>query len=344
MQTVWMRIRDSGWNSDERRLRALIRLVIHYAMWVLFALVLRILSLPAVHWFTAQRTAISEIGPQGAVFFTQLLAVLISTWLAVRFLDQRAFSQLGLQIDRNWWFDLIFGLALGAVLMTLIFAVESGLQWVTVSDTMVVGSNTSVPFWLAILGPAFAFICVGISEEILTRGYQMRNMAEGFNFGRRHAVVALLASYLVSSFVFGMLHVRNPNSTWISTIYLMMAGLFLGLGLVLTGRLGLPIGLHISWNFFQGTVYGFPVSGNEFSSTAFIAIEQAGPVRWTGGAFGPEAGLIGIFAIVLGCGLILLWVRMRYGDVALCQPYTVYTPRRGHGVNEAAVAGVGETS
>ena len=144
---------------------------------------------------------------------------------------------------------------------------------------------------------------------------------------------------MISSSLFGLLHVFNPNSTWISTVYLMLAGIFLGLGLVLTGRLGLPIGLHITWNFFMGNVYGFPVSGNDFSSTTVIAIEQGGPDLWTGGAFGPEAGLLGIVAILLGVLLTILWVRGRYNRIELYEPLAYYRPlhQAGAGMpNDAA--------
>ena len=76
----------------------------------------------------------------------------------------------------------------------------------------------------------------------------------------------------------------------LSTLYLMLTGLFFGLGYVLTGRLGLSIGLHFTWNFFQGNVYGFPVSGNIVGSASVLTIEQRGPALWTGARLAQKLG------------------------------------------------------
>jgi uncharacterized protein len=121
------------------------------------------------------------------------------------------------------------------------------------------------------------------------------------------------------------MHIFNPNSTLVSTFNLFLAGLLLGFGYILTRQLALPIGLHITWNFFQGNVFGFPVSG-QMAGPTFIAIEQGGPDLMTGGAFGPEAGLLGILVMVLGIILIYAWVKIYHGRVDLKTDLAQYLP------------------
>jgi membrane protease YdiL (CAAX protease family) len=87
-------------------------------------------------------------------------------------------------------------------------------------------------------------------------------------------------------------------------ILLIGAGLFLAFGYLRTRQLWLPIGLHIGWNFFEGPVFGFAVSGT--GSFTLIRQVPTGPDLLTGGAFGPEAGLIVIPALLLG-GLLIYW-------------------------------------
>jgi len=113
----------------------------------------------------------------------------------------------------------------------------------------------------------------------------------------------------LSAAIFAIAHAANPNLSWEALMGLFASGLFLAFGYLRTRQLWLPIGLHIGWNFFEGSVFGFPVSGIGY----FRLIEQTdlGPQLATGGEFGPEAGLIILPALLLGAVLIYIFSRNR---------------------------------
>lgn len=307
------------WNSEQRRLRAFWRLGLQESVWFsLLAASAMPVVIIAVVVFSIPPLDMVKYITESELFHLVLAAIslvvtLITIWPAGRFLDRRKFTDFGLHLHRNWWIDLCFGLALGAVLMFLIFLVEWAAGWVTLAGFFR-PSSTGLPLALGILFNLVAYICVGIYEELQSRGYHLKNLAEGLSFvGPKGAVIA---ATLFSSVIFGLMHAANPNATVISTFNLFLAGIFLAVGYTLTGELAISIGLHITWNFFQGNVFGFPVSGTDAGAT-FIAIEQGGHPLVTGGAFGPEAGLIGIAAMILGSLVTILWVRVRYGRAGI---------------------------
>lgn len=322
-------------NRTEGRLRALWRLILQALIFIAGTVLVGILigivialGIAASGGNIQDPQAITAIAnlPQVRVVTAigSLLFMLLSYWVAARWLDRRPWKDFGFHFGPRWWNDLGFGLLLGAVLMMFIFGVELAAGWVTVTQTSL--THPADPgFWGSIIMALVTFFCVGIYEEMLSRGYQLRNLAEGLNFKFLNPRIALLLAYLISSSLFGLLHLGNPNTSVISTLNLIVAGLFLGLGYVLTGELAISIGLHMTWNFFQGNVFGFPVSGT-VAGASFIGIQQNGPALWTGGAFGPEAGLIGLAAIFLGSLLIVLWVRWRHGSARLQDRLAVYQP------------------
>jgi uncharacterized protein len=312
------------WNSKERRLRAFWRLLLHTILLIsitgvlLFAFLIPAIAIAGPDAFNLgdveldqdmsdimarhpALTLISSLAFMGGVF--------IATWIAGVWFDRRPFRDFGFYLNLAWLRDLFFGLGLGAVLMAGVFLVQLAAGWIIITDTF---SSLDYPFLIAILVNVALFLSVGILEELLSRGYHLRNIAEGLNLSAIGARNALLLGYFISSVIFALLHVFNPHASLISSINLILAGLLLGLGFILTRQLAIPIGLHITWNFFQGNVFGFPVSGSETGAT-FIAIEQGGPELWTGGPFGPEAGLIGIVAILVGALFTVLWVKWTSG-------------------------------
>ncbi len=314
--------------EGRKRPRALWRLIGQFAVFTAATTLLT--SLLAISWFFVSSPEVApgsaaarSAADSPALFFIgslgSLLSTFLSVWLAGRFLDRRPFVDFGFRLDGGWWLDFLFGMALGALLMTTIFLVELGLGWVSVGGAFET-VEPGMRFALAILLPTGIFVCVGVYEETLSRGYQLRNAAEGLDYPALGPRGAVLLAWVLSSIFFGVLHAANPNATTVSTLNIAMAGLMLGFGYVLTGELAIPIGLHITWNLFQGGVFGFPVSGSGPLGASVLSTDGGGPGLWTGGPFGPEAGLLGPVAMILGGLLIALWVRLRNGKVAIHTP------------------------
>lgn len=198
--------------------------------------------------------------------------------------------------------------------MTGIFLVSLGLGWIRIVGWLAV-DGTTMGFVAAFLFMTGFFAVAGIAEEVLVRGYLLTNLAEGL-VGLLSRRPAIGTAVVVSSAVFGGAHVMNPNATGVSTLGIAIAGFLLAAGYVLTGDLAIPIGLHLTWNLFQGPVFGFPVSGMGFGVSLVDTVET-GPDVATGGVFGPEAGLLGVGAIAVGILLVAGYVRRRYGVLRL---------------------------
>jgi len=231
----------------------------------------------------------------------ELFAVVISVVFARRFLDRKSFVSLGFKLERFALYDLVAGLGIAVVMIGLIFLIEHSMGWLTFTKFAWEHDSISRVISQTMLYLA-GFILVGINEELLSRGYQLQNIASASN---------LFWGVMVSSIIFSVLHFANPHANWLSVIGITLAGIFLALGYIRTKQLWLSIGLHIGWNFFEGVVFGFPVSGSETYNLIIPSIN--GPELWTGGKFGPEAGLVLLPALLFGSVLILIYTKRRQG-------------------------------
>jgi uncharacterized protein len=137
-------------------------------------------------------------------------------------------------------------------------------------------------------------------EEVLFRGILFRWLEE---FAGSWAALA------VTSALFGLAHIMNPNATWFSSFTIAVeAGVLLGGAYMLTRSLWMPIGLHAAWNFTQGFIFDVPVSG--LDQEGLVTARLSGPEILSGGAFGLEASVIAlIIATAAGVWLVVLSVR-----------------------------------
>lgn len=231
-------------------------------------------------------------------------AITLATGFARRFLDRRSWVSLGFQFDRHTLPDLLVGFAVPGLLMGLVFAAEWALGWVQFEGWAWEGGAWGAAV-LGLLGGLALFCAVGYEEELLSRGYQLQNLVEGTN---------LRVGLFLTATLFSILHLFNPGAGWASFLGILAAGYFLAFGWLRTRQLWLSIGLHIGWNFFEGTIFGFPVSGLDMFRLMRHTV--SGPAWFTGGAFGPEAGLIILPAMAIGGSLIWLYTRGRVGGAA----------------------------
>ena len=276
-------------SPDEPRLRAGWRLLLH----------LFIIAFVGIAFnYLFKLIPISFGGGMLESKLSELFVLTLAIYLARRFLDRRSFVSLGLKLDKKTGLDLLAGIVITFLLMGFIYLIEYGMGWLTF-EGFAWDVEPASRVTLNLLGVFGLFILVGWNEELLSRGYQLQNLADGLN---------LTWGVIISSSVFDLLHLGNPNATWASVAGIFFAGVFLAYAYVRTGQLWLSIGLHIGWNFFEGAIFGFPVSGLDIYPLTKITV--TGPELWTGGAFGPEAGLVVLPALALGAGLIYWYSRV----------------------------------
>ena len=224
-------------------------------------------------------------------FVISLLSVSIFCWL----IDRRKWSDLG------WWTldtfvpEAIAGLFLGPALLGLasIGMLLSGhLEW-----TDIVWDPNALFISLGYM------VLIAFSEELVFRGYILGNLLETFS----NKWIALG----ISAVLFTGYHFASPGTHALAFFNLFLAGILLGLNYIYTKNLWFSFMLHLSWNFFEGPLLGFKVSGISFPS--LLQAETKGDLMITGGDFGLEGSML-VMLLLLTTILVLAWAFQRkYG-------------------------------
>lgn len=284
------------YNSVENRLRAGWRLLLQFILMLVL--------------MGAAQYLVGLVELRGGFLMGRLPAAFgftLSTWLAVRFLDKRSISALGVSLDRQWIQELGVGIAIGGIAIAFIFVLQLLAGWIDFTGFGWERAwNRMYP--LPLLAYLAGMLLVGFYEELVFRGYQITNMIEGLSSKQSDSRFSVVGAIIFSSSIFGILHAGNPNASLISTVNIIIAGAVLALPYLITGRLSLSVGLHAAWNFFQGGIFGLPVSGIAARSS-LLQVQETGPDLFTGGNFGPEAGLTGIMGMFLIVLLIYQYTR-----------------------------------
>lgn len=221
--------------------------------------------------------------------FMGMVGTIAVVWLFTTKVDKKSFASIGFD-KTNMVKDIVLGLAMGFVIILSGFSIlvlTHQLQFIDIKFNA-----------LNLLYSVGIFVFVAVSEEVFTRGYILRNLA--FSFNKYMALV-------VSALIFSLMHLANPNANLVGLSIIFLSGLVLGLPYLYTKNLWFPIALHFSWNFFQGPIFGFNVSGLNFYK--LIETKYATANNWNGGEFGFEGSIVAVFFLL--CALTAIYFLFR---------------------------------
>ena len=254
--------------------------------WILLLLLSLVLSTIMMGMAEAAGEAVSPEWVQWIVYVAVSAAMIALYGLFVRWFEREHARDIPM---RRLAGETAKGLAVGAGFFILVIA-----AMFIFGIYRVAAAGTDKP--LSIVTAFFMFLCVGVGEEIVFRGVLFRWIDGKWGFPVALAVSAVL---------FGAMHIWQPGATWWSSLAIAVeAGLLLGAAYKYSGTLWMPIGIHWAWNFVQGNVFGFQVSGGEAGISLFEP-RISGPEILTGGAFGAEASLI---TVILGLAMSVWFI------------------------------------
>lgn len=229
-------------------------------------------------------------------FFLERLLMLVG-YLSAAILVLRwrklPLSLLGMSL-RGRGKDLLAGLGVAV----LLYAVGFGTSLLI--GTVEIASVQWVPRDL--LGTLLFFLLVAVTEEVMLRGFVLgRMLSAGMN-----RFVALF----LSSALFSAMHLFNPNFALLPFVNILLAGCLLGASFLYTRNLCFPVVLHWFWNWLQGPVLGYEVSGMDSGET-LLTLRLTGSDLLTGGSFGFEGSLLCTVLLVVGTLAIIGYYERR---------------------------------
>jgi uncharacterized protein len=228
---------------------------------------------------------------QIGAFLLQVVPALTAYLFLVRVIERRRADELS-------WAKVLRDGPLGAVGGILLISAVVGVMWL-LGSYAVTGTNPD-PTWVRQL--VVGGIGAAIVEEIMMRGVLFRISEEG---------LGTWGALVFSGLLFGFLHIGNQGATaWSSIAIAIEAGMLLGLVFHVSRSLPLCMGVHMGWNFAQGTIWGIPVSGGK--DTGWLVSVRTGPDWLSGGAFGAEASVVAVvLCSVVSLALLAAAVRAR---------------------------------
>lgn len=275
-----------------------------------FAIALRV----AMFWvfaFISLKLTASLLYPAFGVLIASVMGGFLTGCLAnalcMRIYERGPLADIGLHWNRASVHNFLVGVAGGAGAVAAVVGLPLALGVASWKPSNDVSSSLGGGIFLTVM---LVFGAVG--EEMFFRGYGFQILVPA---------VGPAATVLPMAVLFAAAHIANQSVTSVGLFNTFAWGVVLGWALLKSGDLWLPIGLHLGWNWAL-PLFGVNVSGFKMRMSGY-ALEWRIPDLWSGGAYGPEGGLLG--TVVIGLLVAFLW-KARLRPQAL--PLVVASPRQ----------------
>ena len=214
-------------------------------------------------------------------------------FIRVKFIEKRKISTLGFGREK-WIKNYTKGFFTGILMMSIVVLL------LFIFGCIEVEKNPNQPVGISALGGVvfilLGWIIQGATEEIVTRGWFMNVIGARYNIS---------FGLILSSTIFGLLHLLNPDVNYLAVINIILVGFFFGIYALKNKDLWAVCGMHTAWNFAQGNIFGFEVSGINVEVASIFDLNLVGSNVISGGSFGPEAGLVSTCVLLSSILLVL---------------------------------------
>lgn len=221
------------------------------------------------------------------LFSFVFILLLFIFWVKV--IEKNSLSTLGF-VKKNWlkylgWGILISLLQMGVIALVYQLGGIGSFELNELSLEPILFILGLFPFW----------ILQGGTEEVATRGWLLTRIAARTN---------LPLAIAISSSLFGILHMGNAGVTFLSVLNIILDGVLAGLLFIYTDSIWLVVAQHGTWNYVQGNLLGFQVSGTGADASIFSFTMGDGPDWLTGGEFGAEGSIITTLVLLLSVVMV----------------------------------------
>ena len=290
--------------NDESELRSGWSVLAFFFFFILAVLLLTGLTkafatlFPSLDFLLIEPSASEDLSRKELIYLAvsnvkNLAAAAVASAVCARALERRSFGSVGFRPHRGWSRDFGVGSLMGAA--SLAIAVGIAAAFGAVSFDVQARNGAQIVRGLIVV--LVFFLISGATEELIFRGFPFQALVH--NLGGAPAVV-------ITSVIFGLAHLSNPNASAFSTINTILAGVWLGLAYLMTRSLWLATALHWSWNFAMAFIFGLPVSGfTALDQLAWLQGHTGSPTWVSGGSYGPEGGVAATMALILS--MLAVW-------------------------------------